>query len=778
MSSVRSAILGYPRIGSQRELKKALEAYWAGDSSANELRSTARRLRERHWKQQQDAGIDLIPAGDFSLYDHVLDTACMVGAVPPRFGWDGGAVDLNTYFAMARGIQEKDAEAGKEGAAALEMTKWFDTNYHYLVPELAPDQRFDLSSTDVIDHVLEAKEQGVDARPVLLGPVSFLLLSKIQSPAGTDLETTPLDLLGRLLPVYETVLRRLDEAGATSVQLDEPCLVLDLDDDARVAYRQSLQVLSEASDVSLHLTTYFGGLRENADVVLNAPIDALHLDLIRAPEAVDDLISAPERIPEDLTLSLGLVDGRNVWRTDLDAALDTTQAAVRALGADRVIVSTSCSLLHVPVNLETEDALPDDIVPWLAFARQKVDEVAAVASAARGEKPDDTFEAARTALDARRASTRVNDASVQDRVRSVTSASLERSSPHVVRRTLQNEHLDLPLFPTTTIGSFPQTGEIRAARKKFKHGEIDRDAYESFLEHEIEETINIQEDIGLDVLVHGEPERSDMVEYFGQQLKGFLFTDHGWVQSYGSRCVRPPIIVGDVSRKEPMTVQWSTFAQSLTDRPVKGMLTGPVTMLQWSFVRDDQPRSQTCKQIALALRDEVESLEEAGISVIQVDEPALREGLPLREDDWDEYLSWAVDAFRLTVGAADNETQIHTHMCYSDFGDIIESIAKMDADVISIESSRSKMELLDDFEAFDYPNQIGPGVYDIHSPRIPTTSEIETLLLGALDVLDASQLWVNPDCGLKTRQWSEVKPALRSMVQAANALRREHSEPA
>ena len=778
MSSTRSAILGYPRIGAQRELKEALEAYWAGSLTEEELRATAQALRERHWKQQHEAGIDLIPAGDFSLYDHVLDTACMVGAVPPRFGWDGGAVDLNTYFAMARGIQEKDAEAGKEGAAALEMTKWFDTNYHYLVPELAPDQRFDLSSTDVIDYVLEAKEQGVDTRPVLLGPVSFLLLSKIQSPAGTDPEMTPLDLLDRLVPVYETILRQLDDAGATSVQLDEPCLVLNLDDDARAAYQQSLQTLSEASDVALHLTTYFGGLRENEDVVLNAPIDVLHLDLVRAPEAMDDLISAPESIPEDLTLSLGLVDGRNVWRTDLDAALETTQAAVRALGDERVIVSTSCSLLHVPVNLETESALAEDIVPWLAFARQKVDEVAAVASAARGEKPDAVFEAARNARDARRASTRVNDASVQDRVRGVTPASLERSSPHAVRRTLQNEHLNLPLFPTTTIGSFPQTGEIRATRKQFKQGEIDREAYESFLEHEIEQTIQVQEDIGLDVLVHGEPERSDMVEYFGQQLQGFLFTDHGWVQSYGSRCVRPPIIVGDVSREEPMTVRWSAFAQSLTDRPVKGMLTGPVTMLQWSFVRDDQPRSQTCKQIALALRDEVKSLEEAGISVIQVDEPALREGLPLREDDWDKYLSWAVDAFRLTVGAADDETQIHTHMCYADFGDIIESIAKMDADVISIESSRSKMELLDDFEAFDYPNQIGPGVYDIHSPRIPTTDEIETLLLGALDVLDASQLWVNPDCGLKTRQWSEVKPALRHMVQAAQILRREHSEPA
>lgn len=783
MPSLRSAILGYPRIGARRELKKSLEAYWAGNATEEELRSTARGLRENHWKQQDHAGIDLIPSGDFSLYDHVLDTACMVGAVPPRFEWEGGAVDLDTYFAMARGIQEKEAAAGKKGAAALEMTKWFDTNYHYLVPELAPDQRFELSSTTVIDHFLEAKGQGMDTRPVLLGPVSFLLLSKIQVPNDGASDVAPLDLLDRLLPVYASLLEQLSAAGATSVQLDEPCLVLDLDEDAQAAYEQSFQVLSDTSDVDLHVTTYFGALRENASIVLDAPIDALHLDLIRAPGSLDSLLARSEEIPDDLTLSLGLVDGRNVWRTDLDAALETTQAVVEALGPDRVIVATSCSLLHVPVDLETEEALPDDITPWLAFAKQKLDEVAAVASAARGQQPDEQkpggiFETARDALNARRASTRVTDAAVQDRVQEVTSASMERSSPHVSRRTLQNEHLNLPLFPTTTIGSFPQTDEIRIARRRFKNGEIGQEAYESFLEKEIEQTVQIQEEIGLDVLVHGEPERSDMVEYFGQKLQGFLFTDHGWVQSYGSRCVRPPIIVGDVARKEPMTVRWSSFAQSLTDQPVKGMLTGPVTMLQWSFVRDDQSRSETCQQIALALRDEVDSLQEAGISVIQVDEPALREGLPLREDAWDEYLTWAVDAFRLTVGVAHDQTQIHTHMCYADFGDIIASIARMDADVISIESSRSKMDLLNDFELFDYPNQIGPGVYDIHSPRIPTTEEIEELLHRALDVLDADQLWVNPDCGLKTRRWDEVKPALRNMVEAAGTVRDTVSEPA
>ena len=777
---VRSSVLGFPRIGAQRELKRALEAHWSGDLSAADLKAQGRALRLRHWRLQQEAGVDLIPSGDFSFYDHVLDTACMVGAVPERFGWDGGAVGLDTYFAMARGLQERDVDAGAAsgGAAAMEMTKWFDTNYHYLVPELHPGQSFALSSTQVIDHFEEAKAEGIPTRPVLLGPVSFLLLGKMQDAGDGAPDAHALDLLDALLPVYAEVLQRLEAAGAAAVQLDEPCLVLDLDERARDAYPRALHALQDATEtLDLQLTTYFEGLRHHAEAVLDLPVDALHLDLVRAPEQLSAFLG---RVPERMTLSLGLIDGRNVWRADLDACLDAVQAATDALGPDRVIVGTSCSLLHVPVDLDTEDDLPAEVEPWLAFAQQKLHEVAALADAANGhaEAAAPVLEASQSAQAARAASEMVNDADVQQRIANVTPAMMERDHPHATRRIAQQERLDLPVLPTTTIGSFPQTGEIRKARADVKKGALTEEAYEDFLEQEIAQTIAIQEDIGLDMLVHGEPERSDMVEYFGQQLRGFLFTTNGWVQSYGSRCVRPPIIYGDVARPEPMTVRWSTYAQSLTDRPVKGMLTGPVTMLQWSFVRDDQPRSETCRQIALALRDEVGDLEAAGISAIQIDEPALREGLPLREADWDAYLTWAVDAFRLASSSVADATQIHTHMCYSEFGDIIASIARMDADVISIESSRSKMELLDDFEAFDYPNQIGPGTYDIHSPRVPTTAEVQALLERALDVLDAEQLWVNPDCGLKTRRWVEVKPALRNMVDAARALRRALAEPA
>ncbi len=781
---VRSSVLGFPRIGAQRELKRVLEAHWAGDLSAAELRAQGQELRLRHWRLQQDAGVNLIPSGDFSHYDHVLDTACMVGAVPERFGWEGGPVGLDTYFAMARGLQEKDVDAGAAsgGAAAMEMTKWFDTNYHYLVPEFRPGQTFDLSSTQVIDHFEEAMAEGIRTRPVLLGPVSFLLLGKMQEENGQGDGASGahvLDLLNDLLPVYRDVLQRLEAAGAEAVQLDEPCLVLDLEPRAREAYATATRALADATDsLPLHLTTYYEGIQANVDTVLDLPVDALHLDLTRAPDGHLDAVL--DRIPDGMTLSLGLIDGRNVWRADLDACLDTALRAVDALGPDRVVVGTSCSLLHVPVDLSTEENLPEAVEPWLAFAHQKLYEVVALADAANGNTSDaaPVLEASRSAKAARSSSSFVNDEDVQRRTAEVTPEMIERNHPHATRRIAQQQTLDLPVLPTTTIGSFPQTPEIRDARARFHQGDTTEAAYEAFLEKEVAQTIEAQEDIGLDVLVHGEPERSDMVEYFGQQLRGFLFTTNGWVQSYGSRCVRPPIIVGDVARPEPMTVRWSTYAQSLTDRPVKGMLTGPVTMLQWSFVRDDQPRAETCRQIALALRDEVADLEEAGISVIQIDEPALREGLPLRKQDWDNYLQWSVDAFRLASSGVDDATQIHTHMCYSEFGEIIGAIARMDADVISIESSRSKMELLEDFEAFDYPNQIGPGVYDIHSPRVPATEKIEGLIDRALDVLDAEQLWVNPDCGLKTRRWVEVKPALRNMVDAARSMREEISAPA
>jgi len=655
------------------------------------------------------------------------------------------------------------------------MTKWFDTNYHYLVPEFRPGQGFHLSSTQVIDHFQEALAEGIQTRPVLLGPVSFLLLGKLQG----DTDAHVLDLLENLLPVYREVLQRLEAAGAEAVQLDEPCLVLDLEPRAREAYATATRALADATDsLPLHLTTYYEGIQANIDTVLDLPVDALHLDLTRAPDG--HLGAVLERIPDGMALSLGLIDGRNVWRADLDACLDTVSQAIDALGPDRVDVGTSCSLLHVPVDLRTEEDLPEAVEPWLAFAHQKLYEVVALADAANGNTSDaaPVLKASRSAQAARASSSFVHNETVQRRTAEVTPEMMERNHPHATRRIAQQQALDLPVLPTTTIGSFPQTPEIRDARARYKQGDTTEAAYEAFLEKEIAQTVEAQEDIGLDVLVHGEPERSDMVEYFGQQLRGFLFTTNGWVQSYGSRCVRPPIIVGDVARPEPMTVRWSTYAQSLTDQPVKGMLTGPVTMLQWSFVRDDQPRAETCRQIALALRDEVADLEEAGISVIQIDEPALREGLPLRKQDWDDYLQWSVDAFRLASSGVDDATQIHTHMCYSEFGEIIGAIARMDADVISIESSRSKMELLEDFEAFDYPNQIGPGVYDIHSPRVPATEEIEGLIDRALDVLDAEQLWVNPDCGLKTRRWVEVKPALRNMVDAARSMREEIPAPA
>ncbi|MGM0706093.1 MAG: 5-methyltetrahydropteroyltriglutamate--homocysteine S-methyltransferase [Bacteroidota bacterium] len=765
---ITSSTLGFPRIGAQRELKKAVEAYWAGDRSQADLHDTARSLRLRHWQQQQEAGINHIPSNDFSFYDQVLDTIAMVGAVPPRFDWDGDHVDLDTYFAMARGVQEKEVDAsdsGSAGAPAMEMTKWYDTNYHYIVPEFDAEQTFSLSSTKAIDAYTEARDAGIETRPVLLGPVSFLLLGKMQAPHAEVLE-----LLDALLPVYADVLQGVADAGASAVQMDEPHLVMDLSEAERRAFRRAYDALSNAADVDLALTTYFGRLGANMQTVFDLPVDSVHLDLVRAP---GQLPEALDQIPESMQLSLGLVDGRNVWRADLDALHDTVQQAVDALGTDRVQVGPSCSLLHVPVDLDTESNLDDEVRPWLAFAVQKLDEIAALADQGNGAPADAqaAFAASREAREQRSNSERIHNPEVQDRVASITSNMKRRDHPHEKRRVLQQEHLDLPLLPTTTIGSFPQTSEVRKKRAAHKRGDLLSADYEAFLEDTIAETLAVQEEIGLDLLVHGEPERSDMVEYFGQQMTGILFTEHGWVQSYGTRCVRPPVIYGDVARPEPMTVRWLAYAQSCTDQPVKGMLTGPVTILQWSFVRDDQPRASTCRQIALAIRDEVADLEAAGIQAVQIDEPAFREGLPLREADAGAYLDWAVECFRLASAGADDATQIHTHMCYSAFNDIIDSIAAMDADVISMEASRSKMELLEAFDRFDYPNEIGPGVYDIHSPRVPSVEEIETLIEKALDVLEAEQLWVNPDCGLKTRRWVEVKPALANMVQAARNMR-------
>ncbi|MCS3697588.1 5-methyltetrahydropteroyltriglutamate--homocysteine S-methyltransferase [Salinibacter ruber] len=758
--------LGYPRIGAHRELKRAVEGYWKGDLTKDELRDSAQALRESHWATQQELGLDVVPSNDFSYYDQVLDACAMVGAVPERFPWDGTEVDLDTYFAMARGLQEKDLEGEESGVQAMEMTKWFDTNYHYIVPEFSHDTTFSLSSTKVIDEYEEAKAQGVDTRPVVIGPVSFLLLGKTQAD---DLDA--LDLLDDLLPVYARVLQELADAGCEAVQLDEPNLVLDLSDAERAALDQAYKALADAADIELHVATYFGGLEDNLPTALDLPIDVLHLDLTRGDEQLDEALD--HGVPDDLALSLGVIDGRNVWRADLDALLGTVETAIDALGTDRVLVGPSCSLLHVPVDLDTEPGLSDEMKTWFAFATQKIEEIVALAERADGheEATEALFEKSRRAHAARAESDWINDAAVQDRVAGIDASMTERDSPHSSRSPLQREALDLPTLPTTTIGSFPQTDDMRRMRAQYKKDEITKDEYEDFIEEQIADTIAAQEEIGLDVLVHGEPERGDMVEHFGRQLDGFLFTENGWVQSYGTRCVRPPIIAGDVSRPEPMTTRWLSYANDQTDTPVKGMLTGPVTMLQWSFVRDDQSRAETCRQIALAIRDEVLDLEDVGIQAIQIDEPAFREGLPLREHQWDDYLDWAVECFRLASSGVRDETQIHTHMCYSEFNDIIEAIADMDADVISVEASRSKMELLDSFDAFDYPNEIGPGVYDIHSPRVPSVEEMEELIRTALDALEPSQMWVNPDCGLKTRRWVEVQPSLENMVQAAENVR-------
>jgi len=757
---VRSTTIGYPRIGRERELKKALEAFWAGDLEESQFRSRCRQLREQRWRTQTEAGIDLVPSNDFSMYDHVLDTACMVGAIPDAYDPGEERISLETYFAMARG------RSGEEGddVEALEMTKWFDTNYHYIVPELSRGETFEYRSDKAVREIEECTELGIDSRPVLLGPVSFLLLSKAEQGAFSTLE-----LLPGLLDAYVAALSDLEQAGAEEVQIDEPCLVTDLSSEARRAYRDAYETLDSTHELETTLTTYFGELRENLELALELPIEGLHLDLVRG----DELEEALNLVDDEQHLSLGLVDGRNVWRSDLDALLDRVATAVERLGAGRVDVAPSCSLLYVPLDVEREDQLDDALQSWLAFARRKLDEIDALVTASnRGEEAaSGTFEACRSARASRRDSARTSNPEVDDRLDAVDDSMTQRDSPFAERKPKQEDHLDLPQFPTTTIGSFPQRSEIRTERAAYNRGDIDREDYESFIADEIERTIRAQEEIGLDLLVHGESERSDMVEYFGQQLSGFAFTDQAWVQSYGSRCVRPPIIYGDVEREEPMTVDWLTYADELTDHPVKGILTGPVTMVQWSFVRDDQTRSETARQIALAIRDEVADLEEAGIPAIQVDEPALREGLPLREADWDEYLDWTGEAFRLTTCVVDDATQIQTHMCYSDFDDIIESVAELDADALFIEASRSDMELLEAFERFEYPNDIGPGVYDIHSPRVPPVDEMYELLEKALEVVAREKLWVVPDCGLKTRNWDEVRPSLANMVEAAERLR-------
>lgn len=755
-----TANLGFPRIGGDRELKWALERHWRGELDCSGLLDVARTLRTSHWRLQAARGFDRIPSGDFSLYDHVLDTAVTLGAVPERFGSPidvsaGDEAALATYFRMARGA---------EGIPALELTKWFDTNYHYLVPELAPDQSFTYASPLGSAHVKEAALFGVATRPVVLGPITFLRLAK-----RTDHGET-IGLLDAVLPAYEAWLADLVAAGAAAIQIDEPVLALDLAAAEVAAFREAYPHLRAAAGAAeLTVATYFGSLGGNTALATSLPIDVLHVDLVRAP---DQLSTVVEATPPTLALSLGVVDGRNIWRTDLATLAHRLLPAFDELGSERVHLAPSCSLLHLPVDLTREEGVDAELRSWLAFAVQRLDEISVLAAALGGdESAQRELQGSAAALAARAASSRVRRPDVQERLASVTPDQTRRSADHAQRATVQRQRFKLPLLPTTTIGSFPQTEEVRGLRAMYRKGDLSPSDYEARLEAETEACIRKQEELGLDVLVHGEFERTDMVEYFGEQLYGFITTTHGWVQSYGSRCVKPPVLFGDVDRPTAMTTRWSTFAAKLTDKPIKGMLTGPITILQWSFVRDDQPESVSARQVALALRDEVRDLDAAGIGVIQVDEPALREGLPLRRSDWDHYLSWATEAFRLATSGVRDDTQIHTHMCYAEFGPIMQAIIDLDADVISMEASRSGMQLIAELQAAAYPNEVGPGVWDIHSPRVPTSDEVDRLLEHALDALPPERLWVNPDCGLKTRAWPEVEASLRVLVASASRAR-------
>ncbi len=749
--------LGMPRMGAQRELKWALEAYWRGDSDAQALIETARALRARHWAMQTEAGCDCVAVGDFSLYDHVLDMSARLGAVPARFQAGEGEVDLDTYFRMARGRAPSGAPA-----YACEMTKWFDTNYHYLVPELTPAQDFRLARGDIFEQVDEARGLGHRTKAVLVGPLTWLWLAKMR-PQGDKLA-----LLERLLPVYRDLLARLAARGVQWAQLDEPILALDLPADWRQAFGQAYAALQGAGP-AIMVAVYFGGLEDNLPMALDLPVAGLHVDAVSAPQELERIAVG---LAASKVLSAGVIDGRNVWRADLTAWLDRLEPVHARLG-ERLWLAPSCSLLHVPLDLTGETRLDAEVRPWLAFARQKLEELAVLARGLTAGRAAiaDALEENRAQLAARRSCPRVHRPEVAQRLAGIEPKHLRRASPYAQRAERQHARLRLPMLPTTTIGSFPQTAAIRTLRRDWKAGRIDDAHYEAGMRAEIAHCIAVQERLGLDVLVHGEVERNDMVEYFGELLDGFVFTANGWVQSYGSRCVKPPIIFGDVARRKPMTVAWATYAQSLTEKPVKGMLTGPITLLKWSFVRDDQPWEQTARQLALALRDEILDLEAAGIGIIQVDEPAFREALPLRQHARAHYLRWAVDAFRLATADVRDDTQIHTHMCYSEFNDIISAIAELDADVITIETARSNMELLEAFADFAYPNEIGPGVYDIHSPNVPQVDDMVRLLERAAADIPPERLWVNPDCGLKTRAWPETEAALANMVAAAQRLR-------
>ncbi|CNG56617.1 5-methyltetrahydropteroyltriglutamate/homocysteine S-methyltransferase [Yersinia enterocolitica] len=749
--------LGFPRVGLKRELKKAQESYWAGNSTQEELLNVGRELRARHWQQQQQAGVDLVPVGDFAWYDHVLTTSLLLGNVPERHQNADGSIDLDTLFRIGRGR----APTGTPAAAA-EMTKWFNTNYHYMVPEFQQGQQFKLGWTQLLDEVDEALALGHKIKPVLLGPVTYLWLGKVK---GEQFDR--LSLLNDILPVYQQVLGELAKRGIEWVQIDEPALVLELPPEWLDAYQPAYQALQ--GQVKLLLTTYFDSIGHNLDIIRALPVQGLHVDVVAGQ---DDIAELNATLPQEWLLSLGVINGRNVWRADLSHWFERLQPLVNSRP---LWLGSSCSLLHSPIDLSEETRLDAEVKSWFAFALQKCAELALLTQALNAPSEAKLAELATYSapIRARRASSRVHNPQVEQRLAAITAQDIERQQPYEARATAQRKRFNLPAWPTTTIGSFPQTTEIRGLRLDFKQGRLDGKNYRTGISEHIKQAIAEQERLGLDVLVHGEAERNDMVEYFGEHLDGFVFTQNGWVQSYGSRCVKPPVIIGDISRPEAITVEWAKYAQSLTDKPVKGMLTGPVTILCWSFPREDVSRETIAKQIALALRDEVEDLEKAGIGIIQIDEPALREGLPLRRTDWQAYLQWAVDAFKLNAAVAQNDTQIHTHMCYCEFNDIMDSIAALDADVITIETSRSDMELLESFEDFAYPNEIGPGVYDIHSPNVPSVEWIEALLRKAAQRIPAERLWVNPDCGLKTRGWPETRQALANMVLAAQRLREE-----
>ncbi|WP_016775026.1 5-methyltetrahydropteroyltriglutamate--homocysteine S-methyltransferase [Pseudomonas sp. R62] len=754
--------LGFPRIGRDRELKKAQEAFWKGELNEAGLRDVGRELRKVHWDLQKNAGIDLLPVGDFAWYDQVLSHSLMFGVIPERFLPHDGKPTLQTLFNMARGVSNTCCGEGH----AQEMTKWFDTNYHYLVPEFSVDQQFQLGWEQLFEETEEARALGHNVKPVIIGPLTYLWLGKTK---GADFDK--LDLLDRLLPLYGQIFARLAALGVEWVQIDEPILVLDLPQDWKNAFERAYNQI-QRDPLKKLLATYFGGLEENLGLAANLPVDGLHIDLVRAPDQYPTIL---DRLPAYKVLSLGVVNGRNVWRCDLQNALATLRHAHERLG-DRLWVAPSCSLLHSPVDLGREDQLDAELKSWLAFAVQKCEEVAVLAQAVSEPEAPQVLRAlaqSRSVQTSRAASPRIHKPEVQTRVAAITARDAQRQSPFAQRIAKQRGKLDLPLFPTTTIGSFPQTAAIRLARQAYKQGKLSAADYTDAMHTEIRHAVEIQERLGLDVLVHGEAERNDMVEYFAEQLDGYAFTRFGWVQSYGSRCVKPAVIFGDLSRPQAMTVEWIRYAQGLTDKVMKGMLTGPVTMLMWSFAREDVSREVQARQLALAIRDEVNDLEAAGIKIVQIDEAAFREGLPLRRAQWPAYLEWASEAFRLCASGVRDETQIHTHMCYSEFNDVIESIAAMDADVITIETSRSDMELLEAFEAFAYPNDIGPGVYDIHSPRIPDVSEMVGLLRKAAQRIPVERLWVNPDCGLKTRGWPETEAALVHMVSAARQLRKE-----